>query len=345
MMGDVLNQTDFLAALRQMLPSLSWQLRYKLLDVFVDSLSLSEKVQILSEAVGLLRDAPFKKLFGDLIHCYSSFNDLGKQNAQKEDMVVEDASATAKMEKEPLDSGMLDKESELVAQGEILSQQLRNYLSVMDVVARIFTPETGSTSLIPFLSLTCSQISSEISQTTSSCLVDTLLLLYSLASECIQAETIRISLIAGVEEAITAVLPSAQSQLTSLWSVVLRSLTLSQEVALSASKLLWSWAQLAVQSSQYSDSMNPVCFEEQISPLLALLSSDSAETLIQVINTIACLLGPLTPSSDKEKCVTEVCRQVVHVLDSPQNASNAEILGCVLDFMMTMCDVREAIDV
>ena len=46
-----MNQTDFVQSLRKTMPDLSWQLRYKLLTVYVDSLPLAEKVNILSNAV------------------------------------------------------------------------------------------------------------------------------------------------------------------------------------------------------------------------------------------------------------------------------------------------------
>ena len=42
MIGDLMSQTDFVQSLRKTMPDLSWQLRYKLLAVYVDSLPLSE---------------------------------------------------------------------------------------------------------------------------------------------------------------------------------------------------------------------------------------------------------------------------------------------------------------
>lgn len=126
------------------MPVLSWQLRYKLLNVYVDTLPLSEKVNILSNAVALLQEAPFVHLFNTLTQCYTSFDELKNQTSKTDEMVLEDAEATSKMENEALDSGSRDVESEIVQKGEALSQQLRNYLSIFDVITHIFTPNNDS---------------------------------------------------------------------------------------------------------------------------------------------------------------------------------------------------------
>ena len=67
--------------------------------------------------------------------------------------------------------------------------------------------------------------------------------------------------------------------------------------------------------------------------------------LVQLVNTIACLLAPVQIAPQNEAMLAEICGKVVHVLDGAENAQNAEILGCVLDSMMTMCGVRDGCDV
>lgn len=134
------------------MPVLSWQLRYKLLNVYVDTLPLSEKVNILSNAVALLQEAPFVHLFNTLTQCYTSFDELKNQTSKTDEMVLEDAEATSKMENEALDSGSRDVESEIVQKGEALSQQLRNYLSIFDVITHIFTPNNDS---LPYIFRFC----------------------------------------------------------------------------------------------------------------------------------------------------------------------------------------------
>ena len=138
--GDLISQTDFVSSLRKAMPNLSWQLRYKLLGVYVDTLPLSEKVNILSNAVSLLQEAQFVHLFEALTQCYASFDELKNQAPKTDEKVLEDTEATSKMESEALDAGFRDTEGEIVRKGESLSQELRNYLSVLDVITRIFTP-------------------------------------------------------------------------------------------------------------------------------------------------------------------------------------------------------------
>ena len=164
------------------------------------------------------------------------------------------------------------------------------------------------------------------------------------SSSCLQAEAIRASLLAAVEDAISAILPATHSHLPALWSAVLPSLAPSapSEVLEAASKLLWVWAQCTVSQPGYTDSMNPLCFPEQTAPLLAALQSPAPTVLVQLVNTIACLLAPVQVTPEREALLAEVCAKVVHVLDSAENARNAEVLGCVLDFMMTMCVYRTA---
>lgn len=163
------------------------------------------------------------------------------------------------------------------------------------------------------------------------------------ASSCVQSESIRASLLSAIEDAIAAILPATHTHLPALWSAVLPSLAPSapSEVLESASKLLWVWAQCTVNHPNYADSMNPLCFPEQTAPLLAALESRVPAVLVQLVNTIACLLAPVQVAAQNEAILGEVCGKVVHVLDAAENAQNAEILGCVLDFMMTMCGVRD----
>ena len=163
------------------------------------------------------------------------------------------------------------------------------------------------------------------------------------ASSCVQSESIRASLLSAIEDAIAAILPATHTHLPALWSAVLPSLAPSapSEVLESASKLLWVWAQCTVNHPNYADSMNPLCFPEQTAPLLAALESRVPAVLVQLVNTIACLLAPVQVAAQNEAILAEVCGKVVHVLDAAENAQNAEVLGCVLDFMMTMCGVRD----
>lgn len=350
MIGDLMSQTDFVQSLRKTMPDLSWQLRYKLLTVYVDSLPLSEKVNILSNAVSLLQEAQFVHLFGALTQCYASFDELKNAEASKsDDKVLEDAEATSKMESEALDAGFHDTEGEIVQKGEALSQQLRNYLSVLDVIARVFTPANESLPYPPpFQPLIRSAIEDSDLQTLLSCLLRVLSILSTqVASSCVQSESIRASLLAAVDDAIAAVLPATHTHLPALWSAVLPSLAPSapSEVLEAASKLLWVWAQCTVNHPSYADSMNPLGFPEQTAPLLAALESREPAVLVQLVNTIACLLAPVQIAPQNEAMLAEICGKVVHVLDGAENAQNAEILGCVLDFMMTMCGERDGCDV
>lgn len=349
MIGDLMSQTDFVQSLRKTMPDLSWQLRYKLLAVYVDSLPLAEKVNILSNAVSLLQEAQFVQLFGALTQCYASFDELRNAEASKsDDKVLEDAEATSKMESEALDAGVHDTEGEIVQKGEALSQQLRNYLSVLDVIARIFTPANESLPYPSLQSLIRSAIEESSLQTLLSCLLRVLSILSSqVASSCVQSESIRASLLAAVEDAIAAILPATHTHLPALWSAVLPSLAPSapSDVLEAASKLLWVWARCTVNRPGYADSMNPLGFPEQTAPLLAALESRVPAVLVQLVNTVACLLAPVQVDAQNEAMLAEICGKVVHVLDVAENARNAEVLGCVLDFMMTMCGVRDGCDV
>lgn len=85
--------------------------------------------------------------------------------------------------------------------------------------------------------------------------------------------------------------------------------------------------------------MNPLCFPDQTAPLLAALESREPTVLVQLVNTIACLLAPVQVTDERESLLCEICGKVVHVLDVEENAKNAEVLGCELDFMMTMCEL------
>ena len=87
----------------------------------------------------------------------------------------------------------------------------------------------------------------------------------------------------------------------------------------------------------FSDSVNPVCFSEQVAPLLPLLQSGCGELEVQLLNLLAALLTRVQGTPAKNASVVEVCRQAVHCLDAEANARNAEVLGCFLDFMMTVC--------
>ena len=48
------------------------------------------------------------------------------------------------------------------------------------------------------------------------------------------------------------------------------------------------------------------------------------------------LLQPVTINDSNRECIMQVCNTVVHVLDDVNNSSNPEVVGNVIDFMMTM---------
>jgi hypothetical protein len=155
-----------------------------------------------------------------------------------------------------------------------------------------------------------------------------------------QVDFIRVKLLVGLMELLTMLLPvvSSVDSLMSVWRSFVSHLQNSTELRNSVINGIFAWSQIIVQNGSYSEAVNPVCFPDQISPVLALLNDNETENVIQVINACSCLLSAVTPSESNSVCLTEVCKQIVHCLDNVQNASNSEVLGCVLDFMMTMCE-------
>ena len=150
--------------------------------------------------------------------------------------------------------------------------------------------------------------------------------------------SLRYQLLSGIIEVEGGVLPylSTMDMLVSVWSELVKYLSVSMEVTSSIIRCLWTWSQIIISHAQYSDAVNPVCFADQIAPLTSVLPLISSDDLIQSIRLITNLLQPVNPVEANIQCITEVCNQTVHVLDNPTNAGNPEVIGNVLDFIMTM---------
>ena len=124
--------------------------------------------------------------------------------------------------------------------------------------------------------------------------------------------------------------------LVTVWTQLLRFVAVSSEIASAIVKCLWTWSQRMVNHAGYSDHVNPVCFPEQIAPLMPLLQTLPSEELVQLVNLLASLLKPVQPCDANREFLTQVCQEIVHVLDLAGNAENPEVIGNILDFMMTM---------
>ena len=250
-----------------------------------------------------------------------------KSDAKEE--VMDDVDATSRMDTEALDGGESATAAGLVAQAQALTQQLNAYLGVLDVAGRILSRDDADAAPLA--------LPTELPQQLYAVLSSAYAELVAQEPQGKQAQLLRSALVVGVLEALAALLPYLQqAQLLSVWSALVAHLQLSEDVARAPVSLLWKWSQCVGGVGGFSDSVNPVCFSEQVAPLLPLLQSGCGELEVQLLNLLAALLTRVQGTPAKNASVVEVCRQAVHCLDAETNARNAEVLGCFLDFMMTV---------
>lgn len=313
-----------------------WPLRFKLLGACLSSTSLQDRAAVLQDAVPILQHAGFAATLARVDALYKQFEAMEaaslKSDAAKEE-VMDDADATRRMDTEALDGGESSTAKEIIAQAQALTQQLNSFLGVLDVVSRILSQDgADAPPTAPSLALPA-----ELSQQLYAALSSAYAELVAQQPQGKQAQLLQSSLVVGVVEALAALLPYLpQAQLLSVWSALVAHLQLSADVARASVALLWAWSQLIAAQGTFSDQVNPVCFSEQVAPLLPLLQSGCCELTVQLLNLLAALLSQVQGASMENNCVVEVCRQAVHCLDAEANARNAEVLGCFLDFMMTV---------
>ncbi|KAK8829044.1 hypothetical protein AV274_0113 [Blastocystis sp. ATCC 50177/Nand II] len=308
-----------------------WPLRFKLLGACLSTASLKDRAAILRDAAQILQHAGFAAALAQVDALYKQFEAMEapapKSDAKEE--VMDDVDATSRMDTEALDGGESATAAGLVAQAQALTQQLNAYLGVLDVAGRILSRDDADAAPLA--------LPTELPQQLYAVLSSTYAELVAQEPQGKQAQLLRSALVVGVLEALAALLPYLQqAQLLSVWSALVAHLQLSEDVARTTVSLLWKWSQCVGGVGGFSDSVNPVCFSEQVAPLLPLLQSGCGELEVQLLNLLAALLTRVQGAPAKNASVVEVCRQAVHCLDAETNARNAEVLGCFLDFMMTV---------
>ena len=331
-MGDqFVSNKAFTQEIRRRASSFPWTVRFKIEGGFINDCSLKEKLTILNDASQILESATLSAQFQSFQACYDEFKELensGKTDEKEE--VIADEEATQKMDTEALDGNTPDREADVVARSEEISRDLEAYLNVMDVITRILSQDDANVSLLHLPDELIKRIEGMIAA-----VMNQLDVLGTGSSS--QVESLRQRLVAGVLDVTTALLPYVdQSVYITIWPLLQTHMALGMEVLQACVKGMWVWSQLATQSASFNDTLNPVCFPDQIAPTLQILTMSSGEIIVQLVHTLSCLLSLTKPSDANRACLTEVCRQVVLSLDNPANNSNAEILGAVLDFMMTM---------
>lgn len=331
-MGDEFaSNKAFMQEIRRRTPLLPWSIRFKIEGSFIGDSSLEEKIAILNDASQVLETAPLTAQFNAFQACYDEFKQLvdSPKNDEKEE-VIADEEATQKMETEALDGNTPDREADVVTRSEEISRDLEAYLNVLDVVTRLLSQDDTSVSVLPLPEDLVKRIEGVLGS-----VVNQLDTLSNISSP--QVESLRQHLLAAALETTTALLPYfSYSVYITVWPLLQTHMTLGAEVTQACVKGMWAWSQVATQNASFNDTSNPVCFPDQITPVLQLLSTSSGDIVVQIVHTLSSLLGLTKPSDFNRACLTEVCRQVVLALDNPNNNSNAEILGAVLDFMMTM---------
>ena len=324
----------FMVELRRMAASMAWPIRYKIAGAFIHGSSLDDYLSLLADALQVLESTTIPAQLTELHACYTEFAaiqaDLAK-HAQEKEEILNDAEATQKMNEEALDKGTPDREGEVVRRSERLAQGLEAHLNVLDVVARILTRDDNEEA--PLLELPAelvAQLNGVLGK-----LVEQITSLGQ--SEAPAVESLRLRVLAGVLETTVALLPYLpRAGYPTLWQRFQSQLALGGEVLETCVKGLWAWAESQAQAQVLTDETNPVCFPDQIAPVLQQLASAPAGVVVQLVNMIAGLLSCTAPCDGNRDCLLEVCRQVVQSLDIPANGSDAEVLGAVLDFMMTV---------
>ena len=324
----------FMVELRRMAASMAWPIRYKIAGAFIHGSSLDEHLSLLADALQVLESTTIPTQLTELHACYTEFatiqEDLAK-HAQEKEEILNDAEATQKMNEEALDKGTPDREGEVVRRSERLAQGLEAHLNVLDVVARILTRDDNEEA--PLLGLPA-ELVAQLNEVFGK-LVEQITSLGQ--SEAPAVESLRLRVLAGVLETTVALLPYLpRAGYPALWQRFQSQLVLGGEVLETCVKGLWAWAESQAQAQVLTDETNPVCFPDQIAPVLQQLVSAPAGVVVQLVNMIAGLLSCTAPCDGNRACLLEVCRQVVRSLDIPANSSDAEVLGAVLDFMMTV---------
>lgn len=316
----------FLQQVFQIAESKDWNLRYRLANLCMDRLAPAQRVALLESILQTLQTLSIPDLLASLTRCYEQFKELAAKEAPEKEEVLDDAEASAKMEVEALDGNKKDGEREIVTESELLQQQITDYRVILDIIVQALQSEQPLPLADAFLQQLITFINTFIQQ------------LESVNSTQSLVQQLRQQLLAGIIEVEGAVLPYLQDiqLLLTVWTQLIQYTTVSSEIASAVIKCLWVWSQLVVNQGEYRDAINPVCYAEQIAPLLALLTNLPSEELVQLINLLSSLLQPVQPSAENHDCLREVCSQTVHVLDRAENAANPEIVGNVIDFMMTM---------
>ena len=331
-MGDqFVSNKAFTQEIRRRASSLPWTVRFKIEGGFVNDSSLQEKMTILNDASQILEVATLPAQFQAFQACYDEIKQLeSSEKCDEKVEVIADDEATQKMDTEALDGNSPDREADVVTRSEEISRDLEAYLNVLDVITRILSQDDANTSLLRLPTELVKRIEGVVGAVINQ--LDAL----GTGSNS-QVESLRQRLLAGALDATTALLPYVDSNVfVTIWPLLQTHMTLGIEVTQACIKGMWVWSQLATQSTSFNDTLNPVCFADQIAPTLQLLTMSSGEIVVQIVHTLSSLLSLTKPSDVNRGCLTEVCRQVVLSLDNPVNNSNAEILGAVLDFVMTM---------
>ena len=322
------SNTAFFQQIMQIADSKEWNIQYRLISLCLSKLSVDQKIHLISSILHTLHTLSIPSLLQSLSQCYSRFNELEQQATtgpeEKED-VIDDAEATLKMDEEALDGNHKDVQSELVTEGEFYQQQLIDIRVLFDIITHVLMDDSLplSESILQSLVQFIQGVSSFIDETKG---IEK------------QVESVKHQLISGIIELEGALIPYLKDSqvLLSIWTSLIKYCSISAEVASSVIKSIWTWSEMVCQQQNYNDSMNPVCFAEQIGPILNLLSLIHGEELSQLINMFSNLLQPVTINDTNRDCIMQVCNTVVHVLDDVNNSSNPEVVGNVIDFMMTM---------
>lgn len=321
----------FLREVFQLADSKEWSLRYRIVNLCSNQLNPSQRLTVVQSILETLKTLSVPSFLTSLSACYEKFKELESVAANDKEEVIDDAAATAMMDVEALDANSKDSQTEVVTESEILHQQILDYRVVLDILSHLLLNEDQS----PL------QLSNDTVTMLTSFINTFIGQLESLSGLHNQADLLRHQLLAAILEVEGAIIPylSDLNTLLTVWSQLVKYCNISADITSSIIKALWTWSQVMINNDSYSDNMNPVCFPEQIAPVTAILPHLECEDLVQTINLLSSLLQPVTPSDTNTVCLTEVCKQVVHVLDLPANANNAEVIGNIIDFMMTMFDL------
>lgn len=325
------DNSAFLQQIASLAQQQDWPLRVKLVNACLPKSSLQDRIAILRDALHILQQVSFEAEFARIDELYKRFDEMEKAEQPKEEkeMVVDDADATRRMDTEALDGGDASKENDFVAEAQQLSQHLTDYVAVLDVMGRILSQDGSDAASLPLPNDLTEQIYALLSGVYSG--------LLALQPCSKQAQLLQSTLVVGVVDALATLLPYLHDQqLLQIWSSLVSHLHLSPDVATATVSLLWKWTQLITKKGGFADQVNPVCFAEQIAPLLPYLQNGPGELVVQIVNLLSCLLTQVQASPSENASVVEVCAQVVHALDAETHMANAEVLGSVLDFMMTV---------